>query len=186
MAPDVASDVAPEVAPLVGRGDRVVVVLVEVQLGHSFLALVLLSVLLPELVLTVTPEQLAMIAGRAMIPKPPPAVGVSHLHAPQVSVREQALIVVDRLRTDGACTFRDLVRDADSTLVIVARFLALLELFRDALVALDQPEALGELTVRWTGAGTGWTADRLSEDAAGPAAVVAAPDGVPAASGAPA
>jgi segregation and condensation protein A len=124
------------------------------------------AALLPELVLTVTPEQLAMIAGRAMIPKPPLAVGVSHLHAPQVSVREQALIVVDRLRTDGACTFRDLVRDADSTLVIVARFLALLELFRDALVALDQPEALGELTVRWTGSESGAVvvSDEFDED----------------------
>ncbi|MDO5740904.1 MAG: segregation/condensation protein A [Ornithinimicrobium sp.] len=107
--------------------------------------------LLPELILTITPEQLAMIAGRAMIPKPPPAVGVSHLHAPQVSVREQASIIVARLRTHGATSFRSLVADADTTLVIVARFLALLELFRDSVVALDQQEALGELVVRWTG-----------------------------------
>ena len=122
--------------------------------------------LLPELVLTVTPEQLAMIAGRAMIPKPPPTVGVGHLHAPQVSVREQASIVVQRLRTQGAATFRDLVADADSTLVIVARFLALLELFRDTVVALDQPEALGELTVRWTGPDSGRVevSDEFDED----------------------
>ena len=122
--------------------------------------------LLPELVLNVTPEQLAMIAGRAMIPKPPPTVGVGHLHAPQVSVREQASIVVQRLRTQGAATFRDLVADADSTLVIVARFLALLELFRDTVVALDQPEALGELTVRWTGPDSGRVevSDEFDED----------------------
>lgn len=107
--------------------------------------------LLPEIVLGITPEQLAMIAGRAMIPKPPPTVGVSHLHAPQVSVREQAAIVVARLRSAGSATFRDLVADADSTLVVVARFLALLELFRDTVVALEQTEALGVLTVRWTG-----------------------------------
>ncbi|MFX0539566.1 segregation and condensation protein A [Ornithinimicrobium sp. Y1847] len=113
------------------------------------------AALLPEIVLGVTPEQLAMIAGRAMIPKPPPTVGVSHLHAPQVSVREQATLLVGRLRDRGTATFRDLVADADSTLVIVARFLALLELFRDTVIALDQPEALGELTVRWTGPTSG-------------------------------
>ena len=111
--------------------------------------------LLPELVLTVTPEQLAMIAGRAMIPRPPPAVGVDHLHAAQVSVREQASIIVGRLRERGSTSFRDLVADADSTLVIVARFLSLLELFRDTVVALEQDEALGELTVRWTGPDSG-------------------------------
>ena len=109
------------------------------------------AALLPEIILGITPEQLAMIAGRAMIPKPPPTVGVSHLHAPQVSVREQAAIVVARLRASGTASFRELVADADSTLVVVARFLALLELFRDTVVALEQPEALGELTVRWTG-----------------------------------
>lgn len=122
--------------------------------------------LLPELILTVTPEQLAMIAGRAMIPKPPPTVGVSHLHAPQVSVREQASIVVARLRERGRSSFRDLVADADTTLVIVARFLALLELFRDAVIALDQTEALGEIMVRWTGPDSGRVevSDEFDED----------------------
>lgn len=107
--------------------------------------------LLPELVLTITPEQLAMIAARALAPKEPEHVGVSHLHAPVVSVREQAAIVVDRLRTSGPTSFRSLVADADSTLVIVARFLALLELFKEQVLAFDQEEALGELSVRWTG-----------------------------------
>jgi segregation and condensation protein A len=124
------------------------------------------AALLPELVLGITPEQLAMIAGRAMIPKPPPTVGVGHLHAPQVSVREQASLLVQRLRERGTATFRDLVSDADSTLVVVARFLALLELFRDTVIALDQPEALGELTVRWTGPQSGRVvvSDEFDED----------------------
>jgi segregation and condensation protein A len=113
------------------------------------------TALLPELVMNITPEQLAMIAARAMIPKPPPTVGLSHLHAPQVSVREQAAIMVDRMRSWGTASFRDLVADADTTLVIVARFLALLELFRESVLALDQQDPLGELTVRWTGASTG-------------------------------
>lgn len=107
--------------------------------------------LLPELVITVTPEQLAKIAAEAIVPRPEPTVGLSHLHAAQVSVREQAMVVADRLRTRREASFRDLVADAPSTLVIVARFLALLELFKESVIAFDQPEALGSLTVRWTG-----------------------------------
>jgi len=111
--------------------------------------------LLPELVMGITPEQLAMVAARAMTPKVPPTVGLEHLHAPQVSVREQAGILGTRLRAERVCSFRSLVADADSTLVIVARFLALLELFREAAIAFEQAEALGELTVRWTGTDDG-------------------------------
>jgi len=111
--------------------------------------------LLPELIITITPEQLAMVAARAMTPKVAPTVGLEHLHAPAVSVREQATIVGHRLRRERSCSFRSLVADADSTLVIVARFLALLELFREAAIAFEQAEALGELTVRWTGTDDG-------------------------------
>ncbi|MEJ2579526.1 MAG: segregation/condensation protein A [Kineosporiaceae bacterium] len=111
--------------------------------------------LLPELVLGITPEQLAMIAARALTPKAPPTVGLDHLHAPPVSVREQAALLVDRLRRTRSASFRVLVADAPSTLVIVARFLALLELFREGAVAFDQVTALGELTVRWTGSDSG-------------------------------
>ena len=111
--------------------------------------------LLPELVMTITPEQLAMISARALTPKVAPTVGLDHLHNPTVSVREQAAIIGARLRSERVCSFRTLVKDADSTPVIVARFLALLELFRDAQIAFDQAEALGELTVRWTGSDEG-------------------------------
>lgn len=111
--------------------------------------------LLPELVLGITPEQLAVIAARAMIPKPPPTVGLDHLHAPAVSVREQAAVIVDRLRRTGTASFRVLIADAEATIVVVARFLALLELFRDGAVAFDQVTPLGELTVRWTGSQDG-------------------------------
>ena len=110
-----------------------------------------LAALLPELVMTVTPDQLAVIAARALVPKQAPTVGLGHLHAPAVSVREQAGVLGTRLRRERVATFRSLVADADSTLVVVARFLALLELFRDSAIAFEQTEALGELTVRWTG-----------------------------------
>jgi segregation and condensation protein A len=111
--------------------------------------------LLPELVLGVSPEQLAKIAAAAMVPKIPPTVGLEHLHAPTVSVREQAALLVGQLRVAKVCSFRMLIADADSTLVIVARFLALLELFREQAVSFEQLVPLGELTVRWTGADSG-------------------------------
>ncbi len=111
--------------------------------------------LLPELVMGITPEQLSMIAARAMIPKAPPTVALEHLHAAQVSVREQAAVLVERLRRDRTCSFRALVADADTTLLIVARFLALLELYKEAVIVFDQAEALGELTIRWTGTDAG-------------------------------
>ncbi|PJI85420.1 segregation and condensation protein A [Luteimicrobium subarcticum] len=111
------------------------------------------AALLPDLVWQLGPDQLAALAARTLAPKPPPpGVDLAHLHAPAVSVREQAVLVAERLRRDGALTFRALVADADSTLVVVARFLALLELFREGAVGFDQVAALGELTVRWAGA----------------------------------
>lgn len=108
--------------------------------------------LLPELTLGVDPDRFARIAALAMIPKLPPTVALEHLHAAKVSVREQSVLVTGALRAHGALAFRKLVEDADSTLVIVARFLVVLELFRDGSVAFDQDESLGPLTVRWTGA----------------------------------
>ncbi|MDT0451186.1 segregation and condensation protein A [Streptomyces hesseae] len=107
--------------------------------------------LLPEVVLGIGPERLAELAAKAMAPKPPPQVYVDHIHAPLVSVREQAEVVVGRLRATGEATFAQLTADAADTLTVVARFLALLELYREKAVALDQGEALGALTVRWTG-----------------------------------
>ncbi|THA27119.1 segregation/condensation protein A [Streptomyces sp. RKND-216] len=107
--------------------------------------------LLPDVALTIGPEGFARLAVKAMQPKPKPQVYVEHIHAPLVSVREQAEVVVARLRELGEARFRDLVADAPDTLTVVARFLALLELYRERAVALDQPEALGDLTVRWTG-----------------------------------
>ena len=115
-----------------------------------------LATLLPELVLTITPEQMALIAARTLAPRPaPPGVAMDHLHAPVVSVREQAALLVDRLRRQRSTTFRSLVSDADGTTVVVARFLALLELFREGAVTFDQVTPLGELTIRWSGSDAG-------------------------------
>ena len=115
-----------------------------------------LAALLPELVWQIGPSELAALAAKALAPKaPPPGVDLSHLHATTVSVREQAALLVDRLRHGGSASFRTLTADADSTLVVVARFLALLELFREGAVGFEQVTPLGELTVRWTGADDG-------------------------------
>ncbi|MGW6910886.1 segregation/condensation protein A [Streptomyces sp. NPDC054940] len=107
--------------------------------------------LLPEVVISIGAEGFAKLAVKAMQPKPKPQVYVDHIHAPLVSVQEQAGIVVARLREVGEASFRSLVADTDDTLTVVARFLALLELYREKAVALDQETALGELMVRWTG-----------------------------------
>jgi segregation and condensation protein A len=105
--------------------------------------------LLPEVLLGVGPTEFAALAARAVTPRPRPMVAVDHLHAPKVSVREQAVLLAGRLRDAGAATFRSLASDADSTLVVVARFLALLELYREGAVAFEQVSALGELHIRW-------------------------------------
>jgi segregation and condensation protein A len=107
--------------------------------------------LLPEVVISIGPEGFARLAVKAMQPRPEPQVYVDHIHAPLVSVREQAEIVVARLRELGEASFAALTEDAADTLTVVARFLALLELYRERAVVLDQEEALGTLTVRWSG-----------------------------------
>ncbi|MFF5368503.1 segregation/condensation protein A [Streptomyces sp. NPDC013187] len=107
--------------------------------------------LLPDVVISIGAEGFAKLAVKAMQPKPKPQVYVDHIHAPLVSVQEQAQIVVARLRELGEAGFRALVADTDDTLTIVARFLALLELYREKAVALEQETALGDLLVRWTG-----------------------------------
>ena len=87
-----------------------------------------------------------------MVPKPVPELSLAHIHAPTVSVREQAALMVDRLRRSGTLSFRALCGDSPDTLTTVARFLALLELFREGAVGFDQVTPMGELSVRWTGA----------------------------------
>jgi segregation and condensation protein A len=111
--------------------------------------------LMPEVTISISPARLAALAAKAMAPKQASVLSLAHMHAPAVSVREQARVVVDRLRQQRAMTFRALTHDSSNMLTTVARFLALLELFRDGAVAFEQLTPLGELTVRWTGADDG-------------------------------
>jgi segregation and condensation protein A len=112
------------------------------------------AALLPEVVVSIGPDELAALAARALEPRPEPVLSLAHLHAPTVSVKEQAHLVVDRLRRERATTFRALTADAD-LMTTVARFLALLELFREGVVAFDQATPLGDLHLRWTGTDDG-------------------------------
>lgn len=107
--------------------------------------------LLPEVMLGVDPEKFAEIAAAVFRPKPPPLVSLDHLHMGKVSVREHAAILRVRLAEAGSASFRELISDCEHTIEVVARFLALLELYRESTVQFQQQDALEELYVRWTG-----------------------------------
>ncbi|WP_346623517.1 ScpA family protein [Blastococcus montanus] len=107
--------------------------------------------LVPEVLLDLTPQQFAALAARALAPKAPETVSVSHLHAPAVSVSEQLLLVRNQLVRAGTASFRALTADCAHTLEVVARFLALLELYRQQRVVFEQLTPLGDLHVRWIG-----------------------------------
>jgi len=106
---------------------------------------------LPEVLLGIGLEQFVTLAATALTPRTAPVVGIEHLHVARVSVREHAGVLRERLAAAGAASFRSLVAECTSTLEVVARFLALLELYREGAVAFDQMVALGDLHVRWTG-----------------------------------
>jgi len=110
--------------------------------------------LLPEVLLGLGPNELARLAAKAMEVKTIPSVSLSHLHAPAVSVREQAGIIVERLRRVGATTFRSLISGVEVP-VVVARFLAVLELFRESQITLEQESPLADLYIRWVGSEQG-------------------------------
>jgi len=114
-----------------------------------------LSALLPEVLIGVGAARFAAIAERCLTPKVAPVVAVQHLHTSTVSVAEESKRVVEALRAGRTLSFRNLVSDAESTLVVVARFLALLDLYRQGVLRFDQVMALGDLQISWTGSDSG-------------------------------
>ena len=114
-----------------------------------------LSALLPEVLIGVGPARFSAIAERCLTPKVAPVVALQHLHSSLVSVAEESKRVVEALRAGRTISFRHLISDADSTLVVVARFLALLDLYRQGVLRFDQVVALGELQISWTGSDSG-------------------------------
>jgi len=111
--------------------------------------------LLPEVLIGVGAERFAAIADRVLTPKTPVLVSVEHLHMPLVSVAEESKGVVEALRRSKILSFRSLIADAGSTLVVVARFLSLLDLYRQGVLRFDQVAALGELQISWIGSESG-------------------------------
>ena len=109
------------------------------------------AAVLPDVLITLGPDDFARLASAVLAVKEEPVLGLGHLHAPHVSVSEQAATLVERLRRLGTATFRSLTADSPDTLTTVARFLALLELFREGAVSFEQVTPLGELSIRWTG-----------------------------------
>lgn len=135
------------------------------------------ATLLPEVLIGIGLDQFAQLAAKALTPKPgPPELTLHHIHAPKVSVREQAAVVLERLRRSGTLTFRSLCGDSPDTLTTVARFLSLLELFREGAVAFDQMTPLGELTVRWTGDDDASAEDLVHDEFDGAPVLPEAPD----------
>jgi segregation and condensation protein A len=114
-----------------------------------------LASLLPEVLIGVGAQRFAAIAERVLTPKSPPVVAVEHLHSALVSVAEESRLVVEALRKGRTVSFRNLVQGADSTLVVVARFLALLDLYRQGALRFEQVIALGELQISWVGSDEG-------------------------------
>lgn len=119
--------------------------------------------LMPEVLLGVDAARFAETAAAVFRPQPPPLVSLEHLHTPRVSVREHAAVLRSRLARDGQASFRNLIADCEHTREVVARFLALLDLYRAAVVVFDQPDPLGELCVRWTGGSEQATAAAASD-----------------------
>jgi segregation and condensation protein A len=114
-----------------------------------------LAALLPEVLIGVGAQRFAAIAERVLTPKTPPIVAVEHLHSAQVSVAEESKLVVEALRKSRTLSFRNLIHGSDSTLVVVARFLALLDLYRQGALRFEQVMALGELQISWIGSDEG-------------------------------
>ena len=114
-----------------------------------------LAQLLPEVLIGVGAQRFAAIANRVLTPKTSPIFSIDHLHQPTVSVAEQASKIVEQLRRTGRVTFRGLTADAENTLVVIARFLALLELYKEGVIRFEQMISLGELQITWVGTAAG-------------------------------
>ncbi|TFD47192.1 segregation/condensation protein A [Cryobacterium sp. Sr8] len=114
----------------------------------------------PELVWTLSAADFGALAALALTPRELPTVGLDHLHAPLVSIREQAAYVVAILRAGETVSFRQLIVGAGQKGVVIARFLAVLELYRRGAISFDQLEPLGELNLRWSA--ESWSEETLA------------------------
>ena len=105
----------------------------------------------PDLLAGVTPAQLKAAFLKAVAPKPVPKVDLAHLHMVKANVSDAVAELLDELPRIGRISFRRLTQSLVERLEVVVRFLALLELYKQGLIDLDQPSAFGDLVVVWLG-----------------------------------
>ena len=108
--------------------------------------------LAPDLLAGVTAEALRAAYQRATAPRLPPAIDLDHVAPVRVSVREVVDELAVALPGAGRLTFRQLTLGLPTRLDVIVRFLAVLELYKQGLVELEQAVTFGELAVTWTGA----------------------------------
>ncbi len=104
----------------------------------------------PELVWKMTLEEFGLLAQDTLAPREIPSVGLTHLHAPRVSIREQAREVVMMLKRSVRMTFRELIGSIKDRAIVVARFLSVLELYRLSAISFEQEEPLGDIKLAWS------------------------------------
>ena len=107
----------------------------------------------PELEWNTSIEEFAAIAQLAFAPKEIPGVGLTHLHAPKVSIREQAGILMGKLRAKKRMSFRELIADCADRAEFVARFLGILELYRAGAIGINQENPFDDFMVNLEDAG---------------------------------
>lgn len=115
--------------------------------------------IVPDPLAGVVPEQIRDAFLRAMAPKPVERVLLDHVNPIRVTVADAVAELVDELPRVGRISFRRLTEALVERLEVVVRFLAILELFKQGLVELDQPRTFGDIEVRWVGAGQGVEVD---------------------------
>lgn len=103
----------------------------------------------PELIWSLTLDEFAKLAEETLTPKHIPSVGLTHLHAPRISIREQAAEVIKMLRASNGLSFRQLIASVKDRAIVVARFLSILELYRLTAISFEQESPLGDLMLTW-------------------------------------
>lgn len=113
------------------------------------------AAMLPELVWTLTPLELAQLAAQVIANAPASEVSIHQLHVPLVDLRAQSLVVRDRLiaalesKSDQSMSFSELTRDCTSRIEVVARFMAVLVFFKQGVLQYQQDGPFAELHLRW-------------------------------------
>lgn len=107
--------------------------------------------LTPDMLAGVTPKKLHAAFIRAVTPKPVPKVDLYHVAPIKASVTDAVVELIDELPRAGRISFRTLTESFVDRIEIVVRFLAVLELFKQGMVDLDQPTNFGDIEIRWTG-----------------------------------